>query len=124
MSNFIVQPLNGGDSHCLVWRLSQEWVSFFIEGKRKYLENYNFCGDFSHTPAFPSLNPLTPKIWLFLLPSSCCTFPCKLFMRIWCSIRVIFCTWWVWVFSLPVCCIMYGYYREKLRVNHFWELKG
>ena len=26
-------------------------------------------------------------------------------------------------FSLPVCWIMYGYYREKLHVDHFWELK-
>ena len=25
-----------------------------------------------------------------------------------------------WVFSLPVCLIMYGYNREKLHVNHFW----
>ena len=31
-------------------------------------------------------NPLTPKIWLLILPPSCYTFPCKLVMRIWCSI--------------------------------------
>ena len=70
------------------------------------------------------LNPLTPKIWLLILPSSYYTFPCRLITRIRCSIKVINCTWWVWVFSLPVCCVMYGYYREKLQVNHFWELRG
>ena len=31
-------------------------------------------------------NPLTPKIWLLILPPCCYTFPCKLVMRIWCSI--------------------------------------
>ena len=71
-----------------------------------------------------SINLLTPKIWLLILPSSCYTFPCKLITRIWCSIKVISCTWWVWVFSLPVCWIMYGYYRKKLPVNHFRELNG
>ena len=30
------------------------------------------------------LNPLNPKIWLSILPSSYYTFPCKLVMRIWC----------------------------------------
>ena len=69
------------------------------------------------------LNPLTPKIWLSILPSSYYTCPRKLIMRIRCSIKVINCTWWVWVFSLPVYCIMYGYFREKLHVNHFLELK-
>ena len=68
--------------------------------------------------------PLTPKIWLLILPSSFYTFLCKMVMRIWWSIKVISCTWWVWVFSLPVCQIMYEHYREKLRVYHFWELKG
>ena len=76
------------------------------------------------TVSTDELNPLIPKIWLLLLPSSYYTFPCKLVTRIWCSIKVISYTWWVWVFSLPVCWIMYGYCREKLHVNHFWELKG
>ena len=40
-------------------------------------------------------NPLTPKIWLLILPSSCHTFPCKLVTRICSSIEVISCTWWV-----------------------------
>ena len=31
-------------------------------------------------------------------------------------------TWHVWVFSLPVCWIMYGYYKEKLHVDHFFSL--
>ena len=43
-----------------------------------------------------ALNPLSPKIWLIILPSSyntsCCTS-----------------TWWVWVFLLPVCRLLYGY---------------
>ena len=30
------------------------------------------------------LNLSTPKIWLLIFSSSCCTFPCKLVMRIWC----------------------------------------
>ena len=33
------------------------------------------------------LNTLTPNIWLFILPSSCYTFPCKLVIRIWCKIN-------------------------------------
>ena len=37
--------------------------------------------------------PLTPKIWLLILPSSCYTFPCKLVTRIWHSIKVISFTW-------------------------------
>ena len=69
-------------------------------------------------------NPLTPKICLSILPSSYYTFPCKLIMRIWCSIEVINCTWWVWVFSLLVCCVVYEYFREKVHCNHLWELKG
>ena len=26
--------------------------------------------------------------------------------------------------NLPICWKMCGYYREKIHVNHFWELKG
>ena len=38
-------------------------------------------------------------------------------------------TSYIWVFSLPhyhwpVCCTMHEYCREKLLVNHFWELEG
>ena len=81
---------------------------------------------FSNTFNLILFNLLTLKIWLSILPSTCnCdTFPCKLIMRIRCSIKVINCTWWVRVFSIPVCCIMYGYYREKLHANHFWELRA
>ena len=32
---------------------------------------------------FYLINPLTSKIWLLILPSSCYTFSCKLFVRIW-----------------------------------------
>lgn len=71
-----------------------------------------------------SIDPLTPKIWLSILPSSYKTFPCDLITRIRCSITVINCTWWVWVFSLSVYCITYGYYTEKLHGNHFWEFKA
>ena len=35
----------------------------------------------------PPLNPLTPKIWLMILPFSCDTFPHKLVKRIWCLIK-------------------------------------
>ena len=31
-----------------------------------------------------NVNPLTPKIWLLILPSSCYIFPCELDTRIWC----------------------------------------
>ena len=70
------------------------------------------------------VNPLIPKIWSSVLPSSYYTFPCKLITRIWCSNKVITCTWWVLIFSLPVSCIMYGYSRERLHSNYFWEFKG
>ena len=71
-----------------------------------------------------SIDSLTPKIWLSILPSSYKTFPCDLITRIRCSITVINCTWWVWVFSLTVCCITYGHYTEKLHGNHFWDFKA
>ena len=32
---------------------------------------------------FSKFNPLTPKIWLVILFSSCYTYPCRLVMRIW-----------------------------------------
>ena len=28
------------------------------------------------------------------------------------------------MFLLSACLIMYEYHREKLHVNHFWEVKG
>ena len=65
------------------------------------------------------LKPLTPKL---ILPSSCYTFSCKHVTRIWCYLKVATSIWQVWVFLLPVCWIMYRYYREKLLVNHFWRL--
>ena len=40
-----------------------------------------------------TIKPLTPKIWLLILPSSCCTFPCKLVMRTWCWIKIAASTW-------------------------------
>ena len=52
------------------------------------------------------VNPLTPKIWLLILPSSCYTFPCKLVMGIWCLIKISTSTWYIWTFSLHVCWIM------------------
>ena len=27
------------------------------------------------------------------------------------------------IFSLPTFWIIHGYYREKLKINHFWELR-
>ena len=38
-------------------------------------------------------NPLTPRIWLLILLSSCYTFPCKLVARIWCYIKIKTFTW-------------------------------
>ena len=70
-----------------------------------------------------SINPLTPKIRLLILLSSCNTFPCKLVPRIWCKIKMTTSPWYIWVFSLPVCWIVHGYCREKLHVNHFRKLK-
>ena len=91
------------------------WITHPFSGE-KGIKNKNMLIYF--------LNPLTAKIWLLILPFSWYTLPCKLVMRIWCSIKVISCTWWLQVFSLPVWHIMYGYYRERLHINHFWELKG
>ena len=68
------------------------------------------------------LNPLSPEIWLLILHSSCYISPCKLVTRIWCLIKITVSTWHVWVFSLPVCWIMYGYYKEKLHFDHFFSL--
>ena len=31
-----------------------------------------------------AINPLTPKIWLLILPYSCYTFPCKFVIKTWC----------------------------------------
>ena len=47
-------------------------------------------------------------------------------IRTWCSIKIAASTryWYVRIFSLHVCSIMYGCYRGKFHVNHFWELKG
>ena len=68
---------------------------------------------------FLSLNLLTPKIWLLILPYSCYTFPRKLVTGIWYSDAITI----FYVISLnillPVCWIMYEYYREKLHVDHF-----
>ena len=40
-----------------------------------------------------TIKPLTPKIRLLILFSSCCTFPCKLVMRTWCWIKIAASTW-------------------------------
>ena len=69
-------------------------------------------------------NPLTPRIWFLILPSSCYIFPFKLVARIWCLIKIITFTWYIWELSLPVCRRVDEYCREKLHANHFWELKG
>ena len=38
-------------------------------------------------------NPLTPKIWLLILPSSCYRFPCNLVTRILCYIMITTSNW-------------------------------
>ena len=63
-------------------------------------------------------------IWLSILTSHCYTFPCKLVARIWYYTKITTSTWYIWVFSLPVCWIVDGYCWEKLHGNHFWEFKG
>ena len=52
---------------------------------RRYCQIGNFCCSFSYWNDF-EINPLTPKIWLLILPSTCnChTFPYKSVTRIWC----------------------------------------
>ena len=40
-----------------------------------------------------TLNPLTPKMLLSILPYSCCSFPCKIFVRIWCWIKITTYAW-------------------------------
>ena len=82
-----------------------------------------------YTPSFALYQNKVPLLFnshdlIVILPSSCYTFPCKLVMRIWSSIKVETLTWLVWVFLLPVFWIMCGFYREKLHVKLFWELKG
>ena len=37
--------------------------------------------------------------------------------------RMVTCSWFVFVFSLPVCCIMYWHCEENLIVNHLVDLK-
>ena len=70
-------------------------------------------------------NPLTPKIWLLILPSSFYTFPNELVSRICVGSEKQFLPdKFVNSQCLHVSWIMSGYYRDKLSVNHFWELKG
>ena len=56
--------------------ISKENLFFDIGSKIKkwhYLNRSSYWGQ----PIFTFLNPLTPKIWLSILPSSCYTYPCK-----------------------------------------------
>ena len=46
-----------------------------------YLDFFSSCACLT---VYIYFNPLTPKIWLLILPSSCLTFPCKSVMRTWC----------------------------------------
>lgn len=88
-------------------------ATFEIFGKKNYfLFQITSC---------VTINPLTLKIWLLILPSSCYTFRCKLVMRIWSWIKKT-CTWYLPEVSLPICWIKYGNYGEKLHVDHIWEL--
>ena len=67
----------------------------------------NFYGNetkwFNFKGSDTSSKPLTPKILMLILPSSCYTSPCKSGTRISCQIRITTLTWYVWIFSLPVC---------------------
>ena len=67
-----------------VYRVSKESLTcislytFFIPWQLQVC-----CGGFFFLYSY-IVNPLTPKIKLLILPSSCYTFPCKVEMRIWC----------------------------------------
>ena len=51
--------------------------------KKKIVPNRYIHQNVLWTLSF-DFNPLTPKIWLLILPSSCYTFPCELVTQIWC----------------------------------------
>ena len=72
----------------LLWRL----FNFGIISPRKRNNAFPVKQNTGHFKLF-LFNPLTPKFWLLILPSSCYTFPCKLATRIWHSIKVISFTW-------------------------------
>ena len=111
-------------SYCGLRLSSNYWsFDFFLRTLFTAFASWKLSPTFSNSP-FPlvlcSLLPIylflvdhclicTFLIWLLILPSSCSTFPCILVTRIWCLIKITTPTWWVWVFSLPVYWMMYGY---------------
>ena len=70
-----------------------------------------------------NINPLTPKILLLILPTCCHIFPYSLVMRNWCYQKQIL-TDEVESSHYLFSGLIYGYYGEKLHINHFLEIKG
>ena len=73
-----------------------------------------------------TFNPLTPKIWLLILPSCCYTFPCQVDYK-----NLVFNQGnKLYLMSLSIlvtcflCNVSHGYYWEMLHSNYFWELKS
>ena len=73
-----------------------------------------------------TFNPLTPKIWLLIIPSGCYTFPCQVDYK-----NLVFNQGnKLYLMSLSIlvtcflCNVSHGYYWEMLHSNYFWELKS
>ena len=112
----IVQPLMCTTRICV--KTTDQWLIIHYSSEKLSLCLLAHDKNIHYADKIPS----TPKIWLLILPSKCWTFPCKLVTRLnKCYIKITTSSWSAFVILLPVCWIMYGYYREKLHVNHFWE---
>ena len=64
------------------------------------------------------INPLHPKISLYILHTALYTFPKVLTERICLPIKSFFCWWSFPLFSWPLCVIQGWYCREKLDASH------
>ena len=62
---------------------------------RRLSQNWTWWSEKSTNFYWLTLNSLTPKIWLAILPFTCFTFPCKLVTRIWHWIKMTTSTWLV-----------------------------
>ena len=89
------QMLPGKNLKCTCWRQRKN-----LPSNASGMLKVRFTGSMKYKIVTPPislllhlLNTLTPNIWLFILPSSCYTFPCKLVIRIWCKINTTNSTW-------------------------------
>ena len=78
----------------------------------------------SHQYVLCILNPFTPKIWMWILLNDFHTFRLVLVLRIWSCTKTVTLSWWFLLFSSPLFLTMYWYCKEKIPVDHSWELKG